>query len=41
MTDKYDGLQEIIDETLRDMAAEAAGEFEPQTCNLALSFAWT
>ena len=26
MADEYDGLQEIIDEALRDMAAEAVGE---------------
>ena len=35
MSEKYDGLQEIIDEALESMAAEAAGEFDPQACNLA------
>lgn len=35
MNDKYDGLQQIIDEALESMAAEAAGEFDPQRCNLA------
>ena len=30
-----DDLQEIIDEALESMAAEAAGEFDPQACNLA------
>lgn len=35
MSDKYDGIQEIIDEALREMAAEAVGEFDPWTCNLA------
>ena len=35
MNDEYDGLQQIIDEALSSMAAEAAGEFDPQTCNLA------
>ena len=34
MADKYDGLQEIIDEALRDMAAEAVGEPGPQACSL-------
>lgn len=35
MSEKYDGLQEIIDEALESMAAETAGEFDPQRCNLA------
>ena len=35
MSEKYDGLQEIIDEALESMAAEAVGEFDPQGCNLA------
>ncbi len=35
MTDRNDGLQEIIDEALDAMAAEAGGDFDPQTCNLA------
>lgn len=35
MDDKYDGLQEIIDEALESMAAEATGKFDPQKCNLA------
>ncbi len=35
MSDKYDGLQQIIDEALESMAAEAVGEFDPQACNLA------
>ena len=35
MSDKYDGLQEIIDGALADMAAEAGGSFDPQGCNLA------
>lgn len=35
MSEKYDGLQEIIDEAPEPMAAETAGEFDPQRCNLA------
>ena len=35
MTMERDDLQEIIDEALESMAAEAVGEFDPQTCNLA------
>ena len=35
MSEKYDGLQEIIDEALESMAAETAGGFDPQRCNLA------
>ena len=35
MNDGYDGLQHIIDEALGAMAAEAAGDFDPQGCNLA------
>lgn len=35
MDDKYDGLQKIIDEALESMAAESAGDFDPQGCNLA------
>ena len=35
MDDRNDGLQRIIDEALESMAAEAAGEFDPQSCNLA------
>lgn len=35
MNDGYDGLQRIIDEALESMAAEAAGGFDPQACNLA------
>lgn len=35
MADEHDGLQEIIDEALRDMAAETACEPGPQTRNLA------
>lgn len=35
MNNKHDGLQEIIDETLGSMAAEAVGGFDPQRCNLA------
>lgn len=35
MNDGYDGLQQIIDEALESMAAEAAGDFDPQRCNLA------
>jgi transposase len=34
MSEKHDGLQDIIDEALSSMAAECAGEFDPQTCNL-------
>ena len=34
MSKKHDGLQDIIDEALSSMAAECAGEFDPQTCNL-------
>ena len=35
MDDRNDGLQRIIDEALESMAAECAGEFDPQACNLA------
>ena len=35
MSDRYDGLQEIIDEALDSMAAEAGDGFDPQRCNLA------
>lgn len=35
MDDRNDGLQRIIDEALESMAAEAGGDFDPQTCNLA------
>ena len=35
MNDGYDGLQQIIDEALDSMAAEATGSFDLQTCNLA------
>lgn len=35
MIDAHDGLQQIIDEALGSMAAEAAGEFDPMSCNLA------
>lgn len=35
MSDRYDGLQEIIDEALDSMAAEAGDGFNPQGCNLA------
>ncbi|MCH3948859.1 MAG: hypothetical protein LKE43_08835 [Olsenella sp.] len=35
MTDRSDGLQEIIDEALEAMATEAGGDFDPQTCSLA------
>jgi hypothetical protein len=34
MSKKHDGLQDIIDEALSSMAADCAGEFDPQTCNL-------
>jgi hypothetical protein len=34
MSKKHDGLQDIIDEALSSMAAECAGEFDSQTCNL-------
>lgn len=30
MTDRNDGLQEIIDEALDAMAAEAGGDFDPR-----------
>lgn len=35
MGDKHDGLQQIIDEALEPMAAEATGESDPQHRNLA------
>ena len=35
MDDRNDGLQKIIDEALESMAAECAGDFDPQACNLA------
>ena len=35
MSDKCDGLQEIINEALESMGAEAVGEFDPQGRNLA------
>lgn len=35
MDDKCDGLQRIIDEAHEDMADEASGGFDPQSCNLA------
>ena len=35
MSNRYDGLQEIIDEALDSMAAEAGDGFDPQRCNLA------
>lgn len=35
MNEGRDGLQEIIDDALEEMAAEAGEGFDPQTCNLA------
>ena len=35
MNERHDGLQEIIDAALREMAAEEGDGFDPQTCNLA------
>ena len=35
MNGRHDGLQEIIDDALEEMAAEAGEGFDPQTCNLA------
>lgn len=35
MNERHDDLQEIIDATLREMAAEEGDGFDPQACNLA------
>ncbi len=35
MNKRQDDLQEIIDATLREMAAEEGDGFDPQACNLA------